>query len=108
MRLQMKPRLCKQCLNVAVSKQTGAYFTHPTTPTLTDRNHLQENVKKTIWTERSCVYFDETAIVESLIDKTAWFENSRMPSVEERGLLSRTAAGNRAYTFQSVFKTTRL
>ena len=24
------------------------------------------------------VYFDETAIVESLIDKTAWFENSRM------------------------------
>ena len=22
--------------------------------------------------------FDETAIVESLIDKTAWFENSRM------------------------------
>ena len=42
------------------------------------RNHLKENVKKTIWTERSCVYFDETAIVESLIDKTAWFENSRM------------------------------
>ena len=37
------------------------------------RNHLQENVKKTIWTERSCVYFDETVIVESLIDKTAWF-----------------------------------
>ena len=36
------------------------------------------NVKKTIWTERSCVYFDETAIVESLVDKTAWFENSRM------------------------------
>ena len=28
-----------------------------------------------IWTERSCAYFDETAIVESLIDKTAWFEN---------------------------------
>ena len=24
------------------------------------------------------VYFDETAIVESLIDKTAWFKNSRM------------------------------
>ena len=23
------------------------------------------------------MYFDETAIVESLIDKTAWFENSR-------------------------------
>ena len=36
------------------------------------KNHLKENVKKTIWTERSCVYFDETAIVESLIDKTAW------------------------------------
>ena len=33
-----------------------------------------------IWTERSCVYFDETAIAESLIDKTAWFENSRMPT----------------------------
>ena len=32
------------------------------------RNHLQENVKKTIWTERSCVYFYETTIVESLID----------------------------------------
>ena len=32
------------------------------------------------WTERSCVYFDETAIVESLIDKTAWSENSRMPT----------------------------
>ena len=32
------------------------------------RNQLKENVKKTIWTERSCVYFDETAIVESLID----------------------------------------
>ena len=31
-----------------------------------------------IWTERSCVYFDETAIVESLIDKTVWFENLRM------------------------------
>ena len=30
-----------------------------------------------IWMERSCVYFDETAIVESLIDKTTWFENSR-------------------------------
>ena len=44
------------------------------------KNHLKENVKKTIWTERSCVYFDETAIVESLIDKTAWFENSRMPT----------------------------
>ena len=42
------------------------------------KNHLKENVKKTIWTERSCVYFDETAIVESLMDKTAWFENSRM------------------------------
>ena len=42
------------------------------------KNHLKENVKKTIWRERSCVYFDETAIVESLIDKTAWFENSRM------------------------------
>ena len=41
------------------------------------RNHLKENVKKTIWTERSRV-FDETAIVESLIDKTAWFENLRM------------------------------
>ena len=27
---------------------------------------------------RSCAYFDETAIVESLIDKTAWFETSRM------------------------------
>jgi len=25
-----------------------------------------------------CRYFDETAIVESLIDKTAWFKNSRM------------------------------
>ena len=24
-----------------------------------------------IWTERSCVYFDETAIVKSLIDETA-------------------------------------
>ena len=42
------------------------------------RNHLKENVKETIWTERSCVYFDDTAIVESLIEKTAWFENSRM------------------------------
>ena len=28
--------------------------------------------------ERSCVYFDETAIVEWVIDKTAWFENSRI------------------------------
>ena len=36
--------------------------------------------KKTIWTKRACVYFDETAIVESLIDKTAWFENSHMPT----------------------------
>ena len=44
------------------------------------RNHLKENVKKTIWTERSCVRFDETATVESLIDKTAWFETSRMPT----------------------------
>jgi len=25
-----------------------------------------------------CRYFDETAIVESLIDKTAWLKNSRM------------------------------
>ena len=41
---------------------------------------LKENVEQTIWTERSCVYFDETAIVESLIDKTAWFKNSRMPT----------------------------
>ena len=45
---------------------------------LKQRNHLKENVKETIWTERSCVYFDETAVVESLIGKTAWFENSRM------------------------------
>ena len=30
--------------------------------------------------ERSYVYFDETAIVESLIEKTTWFENSRMPT----------------------------
>ena len=30
--------------------------------------------------ERSCVYFDETAIVESFIDKTAWLENLRMPT----------------------------
>ena len=45
---------------------------------LKQRNHLKENVKETIWTERSCVYFDATAIVESLIDKTAWFKNSRM------------------------------
>ena len=44
------------------------------------RNHLKENVKKTIWTERFCVYFDETAIVESLIDKTAWLKNSQMPT----------------------------
>ena len=44
------------------------------------KNHLKDNVKKTIWTERSCVYFDETVIVESLIDKTAWFENSRIPT----------------------------
>ena len=42
------------------------------------RKENVKNVKKTIWTERSCVHFDETAIVESLIDKTAWFENSRM------------------------------
>ena len=42
------------------------------------RNHLEENVKETIWTERSCVYFDDTAIVESLIEKTAWFENPPM------------------------------
>ena len=49
-------------------------------PRSRNRNHLKENVKKTIWTERSCVYFDETANVESLIDKTAWFENSRMPT----------------------------
>ena len=42
------------------------------------RNHSKENVKETIWTERSSVYFDETAIVESLIDKTAWFENPPM------------------------------
>ena len=44
------------------------------------RNHLKENVMKTIWTERSCVYFDDTAIIESLIDKTACFRNSRMPT----------------------------
>ena len=43
-----------------------------------ETNHLKENVKETIWTERSCVYFAETAILESLIDETAWFENSRM------------------------------
>ena len=40
--------------------------------------HLKAKVKKTIWTEKSCVCFDHT--VESLIDKTAWFENSRMPT----------------------------
>ena len=42
------------------------------------RNHFKENVKETIWKERSCVYFDENAIVELLIGKTVWFENSRM------------------------------
>ena len=47
------------------------------------KKNLKENVKKkkTIWTERSCVYFDETDIVESLIDKTVWFENSSMPTL---------------------------
>ena len=38
-------------------------------PEVETENHLQENVKKTIWTERSCVSFDETAIVKSLIGK---------------------------------------
>ena len=34
------------------------------------RNHLEENVKETIWTEGlKGVYFDDTAIVESLIEK---------------------------------------
>ena len=47
-------------------------------PEVETEKSFQENAKKTIWTERSCVYFDDTAIVESLIDKTAWFENSRM------------------------------
>ena len=42
------------------------------------RNHLEENVKETIWTERSCVYFDDTAIVESLIEKTAWFAHAHI------------------------------
>ena len=45
----------------------------------TKKPFRRKRKKKTIWTERSCVYFDETAIVESLIDKTAWFENSRVP-----------------------------
>ena len=49
-----------------------------TTQKQKQRNHLKENVKETIWTERSCVYFDKTAIVESLIDKTVWLKNSRM------------------------------
>ena len=42
------------------------------------RNHLKENVKESIWTEWSCVYFNNTAIFESFIEKTSWFENSRM------------------------------
>ena len=47
-------------------------------PEVETEKPFKENVKKTIWTERSSVYFDGTAIVESLIDKTAWIENSRM------------------------------
>ena len=55
-------------------------ITQITAQKLKQRNHLKENVKKMIWAERSCVYFDETAIVESLFDKSAWFENLRMPT----------------------------
>ena len=40
------------------------------------RNHLKENVKKTIGRKG----FVCILMVESLIDKTAWFENSRMPT----------------------------
>ena len=47
-------------------------------PEVETEKPFTRNIKKTIWTERSCVYFDETAIVESLIDKNAWFETSRM------------------------------
>ena len=47
-------------------------------PEVETEKPFKKNVKETIWKERSCVYFDETAIVELLIDKTAWFENSRM------------------------------
>ena len=34
------------------------------------------------------MYFDETAIVESLIDKTAWFENSRMLTCSSAEVIS--------------------
>ena len=30
-------------------------------------------IKRTTWAERSCVHFEGTATVESLIDKAAWF-----------------------------------
>ena len=36
--------------------------------------------KKKRFGRKGLVCIDETAVVESLIDKTAWFENSRMPT----------------------------
>ena len=44
----------------------------------TEKPFTRKRKENDLWTERSCVYFDETAIVVSLIDKTAWFKNSCM------------------------------
>ena len=49
-------------------------------PEVETEKPLKRKGKENDLTESSCVYFDETAIVESLIDKTARFENSRMPT----------------------------
>ena len=47
-------------------------------PEVETEKPVKRKRKENDLTESSCVYFDETAIVESLIDKTGWFENSRM------------------------------
>ena len=59
------------------NQRTSQQYSSNYSPEVEPEKPFKRNVKKTIWTERSCMYFDETAIVESLIDKTAWFENSR-------------------------------
>ena len=47
-------------------------------PEVETEKPVKRKRKENDLTESSCVYFDETAIVESLINKTGWFENSRM------------------------------
>ena len=59
-------------------QQTSQQYSSNYSPEVETEEPFQKKCKENDLDGRSFVYFDETAIVESLIDKSLWFENLRM------------------------------